>query len=163
MSKSVVRPGFDSKLKEEVALKSKRRTKKERKEQKKQTAGKDWFDMPATELTEEKQRDLELLQMRSSLDSTAFYNKNDRQVLPKYFQVGKIVESKADFYSGRLTKKERKRTLLDEMMTDYKTLEKTKKKFDEIRTRKAKLKKLGASAPITMSKTKKRALRKSRS
>ncbi|KAE9548710.1 hypothetical protein FO519_008080 [Halicephalobus sp. NKZ332] len=163
MSKSVVRPGFDSKPAEEVVLKSRRRMKKERKEQRKQTAGRDWFDMPATELTEERKQDLELLQMRNALDSATFYKKSDRQTLPKYFQVGKIVETKADFYSGRLTKKERKRTLLEEMMGDYKTLEKTKKKFDDIRARKAKVKKLGSSAPITMSKTKRRALKKTKS
>jgi hypothetical protein len=44
--------------------------------------------MPATELTDEYRRDLELLQMRAHIDPKAQYRKNDLKVLPKYFQVG---------------------------------------------------------------------------
>lgn len=43
--------------------------------------------MPATEVTEEIQNDLKILQMRSVLDPKHFYKKNDLKVLPKYFQV----------------------------------------------------------------------------
>ncbi|PIC11499.1 hypothetical protein B9Z55_029045 [Caenorhabditis nigoni] len=35
--------------------------------------GLDWFNLPATELTEEHKRDLEYLQMRSTLDTLAHY------------------------------------------------------------------------------------------
>ncbi|MCP3661669.1 MAG: hypothetical protein GY696_04095, partial [Gammaproteobacteria bacterium] len=49
--------------------------------------GKGWFDLPATEMTEERKRDLEIVQMRDSLDPKNFYKSNDRNVLPKYFQV----------------------------------------------------------------------------
>jgi len=49
--------------------------------------GDKWFNMPATEITEEVKRDLEVLQMRSVLDPKTFYKKNDLKVLPKYFQV----------------------------------------------------------------------------
>lgn len=43
--------------------------------------------MPATELTEERENDLKILQMRSVLNPKHFYKKNDLKVLPKYFQV----------------------------------------------------------------------------
>ncbi len=44
--------------------------------------------MPATELTDERKRDLELVRMRNSIDSKTHYKSNDnRNVLPKYFQV----------------------------------------------------------------------------
>jgi Fcf2 pre-rRNA processing len=45
--------------------------------------------MPATELTDERRRDLELLQMRDILDPKTHYRRPDRKegVLPKYFQV----------------------------------------------------------------------------
>ena len=33
-------------------------------------------------------------------------------------QVGTVVESATDFYSGRLTKKERKATIADELLSD---------------------------------------------
>ncbi|VDL86371.1 unnamed protein product [Nippostrongylus brasiliensis] len=80
------------------------------------TKGRDWFDLPATELTEEAKADLELLQMRSAIDPLAFYRRNDRAVLPKYFQVGRVVDAPEDYYSGRMTKKERKRNMLDELL-----------------------------------------------
>jgi hypothetical protein len=51
------------------------------------TKGKDWFHMPALELTEERKADLELLQMRGVLDPKRFYKKNTSDNLPKYFQV----------------------------------------------------------------------------
>ncbi|VDO90724.1 unnamed protein product [Heligmosomoides polygyrus] len=82
------------------------------------TKGRDWFDLPATELTDEAKADLELLQMRAAIDPLAFYRRNDREVLPKYFQVGRIVDAPEDFYSSRMTKKERKRTMLDELLND---------------------------------------------
>jgi hypothetical protein len=53
------------------------------------TKGSNWFDMPATELTDELKNDLEILRMRSVLDPKHFYKKNDLKVLPKYFQVNK--------------------------------------------------------------------------
>lgn len=43
--------------------------------------------MPATELTEERRRDLELLQMRDTIDEKARYRKSDHSTLPKFFQV----------------------------------------------------------------------------
>lgn len=51
------------------------------------TKGVKWFNMPATEVTDEVKNDLEILQMRSVLDPKHFYKKNDFKVLPKYFQV----------------------------------------------------------------------------
>lgn len=43
--------------------------------------------MPATELTDERRRDLELIQMRDAIDLKTHYRKPERDVLPKYFQV----------------------------------------------------------------------------
>jgi hypothetical protein len=53
------------------------------------TKGSNWFNIPATELTDELKNDLEILRMRSVLDPKHFYKKNDLKVLPKYFQVSK--------------------------------------------------------------------------
>lgn len=53
------------------------------------TTGDAWFNMKAPELTQELKRDLKVLQMRGSLDPKRFYKKNDRDGLPKYFQVRK--------------------------------------------------------------------------
>lgn len=51
------------------------------------TKGGDWYNLPATEMTSELRKDLKLIQMRDSLDPKTHYRKNDRRVLPKYFQV----------------------------------------------------------------------------
>ncbi len=76
------------------------------------TAGPKWFDMPATEVTPEVKRELQLLKMRHVLDPTRFFRSNDSDALPKYFQVGKVVSSAADFYSSGETKRSRNKVRL---------------------------------------------------
>lgn len=66
-----------------------------------QTAGKQWFDLPAQQLTDETRRDLKLLQLRGTFDPKRFYKSSDhKKGLPKFFQIGTVVEAPADFYSG---------------------------------------------------------------
>ena len=60
------------------------------------TKGSGWFDMKAPEMTEEVKRDLEVLQMRNAIDPKKFYKKNDRNVLPKFFQIGQYVDGPLD-------------------------------------------------------------------
>ncbi len=67
--------------------KGKRALKRERKTEREKTSGADWFNLPATEITEERRRDLEILQMRDALDPKRHYKSNDRTILPKYYQV----------------------------------------------------------------------------
>jgi len=112
---------------------SKRAAKKLKKEEREKTVGKKWFDMPALELTEERKRDLELLQMRGVLDPKRFYKKSaQEEKIPKYFQVGTVVDSPFDFYSDRLTKKERKSTMVDELLADAEFKKYNKRKYVEI-------------------------------
>lgn len=87
--------------------------------------------MPATELTDEVQRDLELIQMRSVLDPKHFYKKNDLKALPKYFQVGKVLPSALDHYSERGTKASKKKTIVDELMADAQFQRFNKRKYTE--------------------------------
>jgi len=58
--------------------------------------------------------------------------KNDLKVLPKYFQIGKVIDSPVDFYNSRLTNKERKKTLVDELLADAEFQKYNKRKFKEI-------------------------------
>lgn len=111
---------------------SKRLIQKKRKLEASKTKGKDWFNLPATELTEEVKQDLEILQMRSVLDPKHFYKKNDLKVLPKYFQVGKVMDSHLEYYNNRLTKKQRKATLVDELLADAQFQQYNKRKYKEI-------------------------------
>ncbi|XP_005191274.2 deoxynucleotidyltransferase terminal-interacting protein 2 [Musca domestica] len=96
------------------------------------TKGKKWFDMPATEVTEEIQNDLKILQMRSVLDPKHFYKKNDLKVLPKYFQIGTVQHSALDYYSERDVRKNKKHTLVDELLADTEAQKYIKRKNKEI-------------------------------
>ncbi|XP_048526621.1 deoxynucleotidyltransferase terminal-interacting protein 2-like isoform X3 [Dendroctonus ponderosae] len=102
------------------------------KKEKEKTNGTGWFGMPATEMTDEVKNDLEIVQMRSVLDPKHFYKKSDLKVLPKYFQIGKVMDSPLDFYSNRLTKKEVKKTLVDELLADAEFQQHNKKIYRSI-------------------------------
>ncbi|KAI9195971.1 hypothetical protein LWI28_019873 [Acer negundo] len=104
------------------------------KKQVKDTAGTSWFDMPAATMTPELKKDLQLLKLRSVIDPKRHYKKGDSKskTLSKYFQVGTVVESASDFFSSRLSKKERKATLADELLSDSKLGQYRKRKVREI-------------------------------
>ncbi|KAF6175866.1 hypothetical protein GIB67_003354 [Kingdonia uniflora] len=74
------------------------------------------------------------LLLRSVMDPKRHYKKGDTKskALPKYFQVGTVIESASDFYSGRLTKKERKQTLAEELLSDHHLGDYRKRKVREI-------------------------------
>lgn len=100
----------------------------------KDTTGKSWFDMPAKTITPEVEKDLRLLKLRSAMDPKRHYKKGDSKskTLPKYFQVGTVVEPASEFFTGRLTKKERKATLADELLSDHTLAQYRKRKVREI-------------------------------
>ncbi|KAL5726429.1 hypothetical protein ACHQM5_009473 [Ranunculus cassubicifolius] len=102
--------------------------------QRKDTTGGDWFDMPAPTITPELKNDLQILKMRNVLDPKRHYKKGD--VSTKYFQVGTVIESSSDFFTGRLTKKERKRTLAEEILADPSYAQYRKRKVREIEAEK---------------------------
>ncbi|XP_061992001.1 rRNA-processing protein fcf2-like [Rosa rugosa] len=97
----------------------------------KDTTGSNWFDMPAPTMTPELQKDLQLLKLRSVMDPKRHYKKGDSQT-SKYFQVGTVVESSSEFFSGRLTKKERKATVAEELLSDPALATYRKRKVREI-------------------------------
>ncbi|KAF5307351.1 hypothetical protein FQR65_LT07068 [Abscondita terminalis] len=109
-----------------------------RKKEAAKSKGKKWYGLPATEITKEIKQDLQVLRMRSALDPKRFYKKNDLKVLPKYFQIGKVIDSPLDYYNGRLTQKERKKTLVDELLADAEFNTYNKRKYKEIITDKQK-------------------------
>lgn len=88
-------------------------------------------------MTPELKRDLQLIKMRSTLDSKRFYKKdNSRAAVPEYSQVGTIVEGPTEYFSSRMTKKERKRTMLEEVLEGERESKKFKAKYNEIQTAK---------------------------
>ncbi|KAF9586883.1 hypothetical protein IFM89_039908 [Coptis chinensis] len=57
-------------------------------------------------------------------------------VILSFNQVGTVIESASDFFSGRLTKKERKETLANELLADHSLTKYRKRKIREIEEQK---------------------------
>ncbi|KAF8917041.1 Fcf2 pre-rRNA processing-domain-containing protein, partial [Mucidula mucida] len=108
---------------------------------KKQTAGKDWFDMPAPSDADRPRlyREVEALRLHNQLDPKRFYRKDDGEGkgvsgLPKFFAMGTIVAEKTPFggaSSDNLTRANRKRTLVDELVEDAEAKRYAKRKFED--------------------------------
>lgn len=102
-------------------------------QEKNATAGSQWFNMPKTELTPELRRDLQLLKMRSVLDPKRHYKKdNSKNDVPAFSQVGTIIEGATEFYSSRVNKKDRKQTILEEVIAQEQDSGRFKRKYDDI-------------------------------
>nr|CAD7574079.1 unnamed protein product [Timema californicum] len=132
LKKSVITPGFEKLHTIPLPEENKKKLKKIRQQARERTKGEGWFNMPATEMTDELKHDLEVLQMRSVLDPKHFYKKNDLKVLPKFFQVGRVVEAPADYYHSRVPMKQRKKTIVEELMADAEFQKYNKKRYKEI-------------------------------
>lgn len=132
---SVLTPGFEKKESVPPYSESLRRLKARRREERSKTKGPGWFGLPAPEMTEDLKRDLEVLHMRHVMDPKRFYKKNDYKDLPKYFQVGTVMDSPADFYHARVPKKDRKQTMVEELLADAEFRRYNKKKYSEAMAR----------------------------
>ncbi|KAH8825040.1 Fcf2 pre-rRNA processing-domain-containing protein [Flagelloscypha sp. PMI_526] len=119
-------------------------TKKEKKALKTQTAGPGWFDLPAPSEADlpRLHREVESMRLRNQLDPKRFYRKEEGEGkgikgLPKYFGIGRMVESSSPFGNGgsdNLPKSHRKRTMVDELMDDAEAKRYAKRKFNELQS-----------------------------
>ncbi|XP_067394542.1 deoxynucleotidyltransferase terminal-interacting protein 2 [Emydura macquarii macquarii] len=137
LRKSIITPDFEKKECVPPLSESVHQIKKRRKAEKEKTTGDGWFGMKAPEMTNELKNDLKALKMRASMDPKHFYKKNDRDGLPKYVQVGTVVDTPIDFYHARIPKKQRKRTIVEELLADSEFRRYNKRKYQEIMTEKA--------------------------
>ncbi|KZO93561.1 Fcf2-domain-containing protein [Calocera viscosa TUFC12733] len=117
-----------------------RLTKKQRRELREQTAGPDWFDMPTpsgTELAKIK-REMEAARLAAALDPKTFLRKEAmKEEVPKYVQLGKIVATKSPFETRtnkNLTRAERKKSIVDELVEDAEAKSYAKKKFLDLQS-----------------------------
>ncbi|KAF1948725.1 Fcf2-domain-containing protein [Byssothecium circinans] len=112
--------------------------KKQHKEEKKATAGPDWFNLPRTDLTPELRRDLQLLKMRNVLDPKRHYKKSDsKSDVPEYSQVGTMIEGPTEYFNSRINNKDRKRTFVEEVLAQEESSGKFKSKYNDILKRKS--------------------------
>lgn len=98
-------------------------------------SGSNWFHMHRPELTTELKRDISLIKQRNALDPKRHYKK-ERWETPEYFQVGTIKEGNTEFYSSRLKKSERGKTIAEELLNDDDRKRFFKRKYGEIQAHK---------------------------
>mmetsp|Transcript_10695 Transcript_10695/g.25736 ORF Transcript_10695/g.25736 Transcript_10695/m.25736 type:complete len:306 (-) Transcript_10695:194-1111(-) len=94
------------------------------------TAGKGWFGMKPSTMTDDLKTDLAIIRNRTYLDPKRFYKSNDKH--HSIVQVGTVVEGASEFYSSRLTKKQRRGNLTEELMADVTTLDYATNKVKKI-------------------------------
>ncbi|KAI0755418.1 Fcf2 pre-rRNA processing-domain-containing protein [Irpex lacteus] len=124
--------------------KGKELTKKEKKALRTKTAGKSWYDLPAPSEAElpKLYREVEALRLHNQLDPKRFYRKDANENkgikgLPKYFAIGTIISEPSPFGASNpenLSKAQRKRTLVDELVDDAEAKSYAKKKFRELQS-----------------------------
>ena len=113
---------------------SERRADKQ-KSKSKDTAGAGWFDLPATPITPELEKDLKVLSMRGALDRKQFYRGGEQPGKSKFFQIGTVIDSAAGFYSDRLPRKLRPKSIVDTLLKDEESKAYFKKKFNELQVK----------------------------
>ena len=130
--KRIIREGFEreSKLepvKSDLLSRSERR--RRTKERLESTAGAKWFDLPTKELSTEDKLTIDAIRLRETLDPSRFYKKKATDKIGKQFHVGTVIEHPLDYYSSRATRKERKQTLVDELIADAEFKKNVKKRY----------------------------------
>jgi hypothetical protein len=129
---------------------------------KEKTTGPGWFDLPAPDAADlpRLHREVEALRLRNQIDPKRFYKKDEGEGkgikgLPKHFavrckcasttphnhveniQIGTILPSSTPFGTAstdNLTRAERKRTIVDELVDDAEAKRYAKKKFLELQS-----------------------------
>lgn len=80
-------------------------------------------------MTPELKKDLKLLQLRNYLDPKKFFKKEKKKGAPKYFQIGTVVHSAADYYSSRA---ESRGGFVDDILADQQSRSYLKRTFLQI-------------------------------
>lgn len=108
---------------------SKRKIIQENKRKKDQTAGPEWFNMKAMELTPELKNDLDAIRLRSHLDPKKFYRRTDMKDYPKFFSIGTIVNAPSEPLTDNLARSSRNKTLAEQLLEEDEEKNFTKRKW----------------------------------
>eukprot|EP00485_Elphidium_margaritaceum_P002558 CAMPEP_0202693216 /NCGR_PEP_ID=MMETSP1385-20130828/7395_1 /ASSEMBLY_ACC=CAM_ASM_000861 /TAXON_ID=933848 /ORGANISM="Elphidium margaritaceum" /LENGTH=488 /DNA_ID=CAMNT_0049348869 /DNA_START=41 /DNA_END=1504 /DNA_ORIENTATION=+ len=84
-------------------------------------AGKAWFNLPAGKLTAENKLHFVMLKHRHMLYRSYKPTKVRDTHIPKHFAMGKVIEGPTEFYSDRMTKKNRANSWANEYLKDQST------------------------------------------
>lgn len=90
------------------------------------------------DLTPQLKRDLQLLRMRDVLAQGKQHYKKDssRPLIPEYSHVGTVVAGRTEWFNGRASKKEQKRSLLEQTLEQERLSKKFKSKYGDIQAAK---------------------------
>jgi hypothetical protein len=99
------------------------------------SVAREWKSFKGFAPTEENLLEVKVLALRSYVDPKKHYRRNDMKKRPTEFQIGTVVEDATGFYSDRLTRKERKKRLLDDYRDDSAFKRVAKSKFREVQQR----------------------------
>ncbi|KAI5818763.1 Fcf2 pre-rRNA processing-domain-containing protein [Pyronema omphalodes] len=94
-------------------------------------AGDKWYGLPRTVLTDEFKRDFTLIKHRNVLDPHRHYKK-DKSGIPEFSSVGTVIEGNTEFFNARINKRDRKKTILEEILADKSGTARFKRKFEDI-------------------------------
>ena len=104
----------------------------------KASAGPEWFHIPRTNLTSEFKRDFQVLQMRSLIDPKRHYKReNGKSKPPDFSQTGIILEGPTEFFSARLSRRERRNNLLEDVLANETQSRTFTNKYQAIQARKS--------------------------
>ncbi|XP_038063837.1 deoxynucleotidyltransferase terminal-interacting protein 2-like isoform X2 [Patiria miniata] len=135
LKKSIITPDFEKQHSVPPYRVATRLLKRRKKKERESSTGQEWYNMAAAEMTDQLRNDIKAVRMRSTLDPKRFYKHNDMTAMPKFVQVGTVVESAADFYHSRIPKKQRKQTIVEELLADAETRRYNKRKYLELQER----------------------------
>ncbi|KAF0983025.1 hypothetical protein FDP41_011003 [Naegleria fowleri] len=105
----------------------------------KDTAGAGWAHMAAPRMTPELKQELLAMKLKRAsegegkrLKKEAVAEDFDEDNLPKYFQIGTIVDNAKEFYSDRVVKKKRQQSFLDELIQEDKETGYVSQRYSQI-------------------------------
>ncbi|XP_043064669.1 deoxynucleotidyltransferase terminal-interacting protein 2 isoform X3 [Drosophila ficusphila] len=127
-SKRALDPGLDQRC--SLPNLGKRRQSIINRTERAKTAGSGWFDLSATDITEEMRNELKIIQMRSVLNPKHFYKKSDSKSLPKYFHIGTVQNLAIDHYNEK--KARTSKALVNDLLEDQNFQMFNKRKYNEV-------------------------------
>ncbi|KUI59313.1 rRNA-processing protein fcf2 [Cytospora mali] len=101
-------------------------------------AGAAWNHMPRTRIEDPNvKREFQLLRLRGVLDAKKHFKKDTRKdPYPQFSQMGTLLEAPLDYHTGRVPRRERKRTLVEEVLAIGDTNDKFKNRYEKIQEKK---------------------------
>lgn len=108
------------------------------------------------ELDDGVKRDLKIIQMRNYLDPKRFYKNADK--IRNVLHVGTVIEGPGEYSSSRLTNKERRQSITEEILADSSIKKYSKKTYLQIQSEKSNKRKAYKSSKIVAKPKKLRSL-----